>query len=546
MNSIIWENLQGCCVIIKDDNNHNLKGMLVDPYKPFKVYIENGRYEYANEIEIDYNAYIGRKVKIMDFNMWNDVDGVLKRVTDDGYFISMEGNDVYAKNIIPILYDDEKYFAKERWGDKTLEETFPNFQKLFNKFCNIFIRVNNKEELEEILTFFNNIGYTLYNPFLLYKKDLVLYTDEDGLIYSEATLVPKFTREKREIFMIHLNTNVDDDVINNMITDMEELVNSEIKAQKIDYKELDKLIRVEQVKQGILTECKTVSELESEIKQNSYKSEEELIGEVRQRLHREGFIANEVIIIDEYSKYNGIKGFLKIVDNNKKEKYCVVGYTSTIGHFTVWVEDVHFVDAIKQHIEQELKKEATKVDKLDGQNYDFKPIVEKHQDKVGQTVIIDDMESIYHNFKGVFVGYCDDIKGGKPFQIQIANGNINENTFTFVSNVIFKVSGQKFSQNKLPMFTVLFKQFPDALKEVVKASQAGHKKYADTDFDWMNFKRVPNENFEYLNAMIRHLMEYSSGVEYVEDMKEYGEVLEFAAVIWNGLAHLQRMIEDSK
>lgn len=37
--------------------------------------------------------------------------------------------------------------------------------------------------------------------------------------------------------------------------------------------------------------------------------------------------------------------------------------------------------------------------------------------------------------------------------------------------------GQKFSQDKLPIHTVVFEQFPNAIKEVVKCSLAGHKKY---------------------------------------------------------------------
>lgn len=41
------------------------------------------------------------------------------------------------------------------------------------------------------------------------------------------------------------------------------------------------------------------------------------------------------------------------------------------------------------------------------------------------------------------------------------------------------MKGQKFSQNKIPAYTVIFQQFPNAIQEVIKCSQAGHKKYPD-------------------------------------------------------------------
>jgi hypothetical protein len=101
--------------------------------------------------------------------------------------------------------------------------------------------------------------------------------------------------------------------------------------------------------------------------------------------------------------------------------------------------------------------------------------------------------------------------------------------------------GQKFSDDKIPLFTVIFKQFPNAIREVAKCSQAGHKKYP-ADTDWMNFKRVENAKESYRNAAIRHLME--SGVN--QDMKEYGEILHEAQAIWNLLAALELSLEDKK
>lgn len=101
------------------------------------------------------------------------------------------------------------------------------------------------------------------------------------------------------------------------------------------------------------------------------------------------------------------------------------------------------------------------------------------------------------------------------------------------------MSGQKFSQNKIPAYTVIFQQFPNAIQEVIKCSQAGHKKYPD-DIDWKNFERVKNAENEYLNAAIRHLFE--EGIN--QDMIEFGNVLHEAQVIWNLLARLEIKLKN--
>lgn len=99
--------------------------------------------------------------------------------------------------------------------------------------------------------------------------------------------------------------------------------------------------------------------------------------------------------------------------------------------------------------------------------------------------------------------------------------------------------GDKYDKDKLPMHTVLYRQFPLAIKEIVKCSQAGHLKYPN-DIDWMNFKRVPDGINRYLNAALRHLNEEGVNI----DMKEYLEVLHEAQAIWNLLAALQIKLEN--
>ena len=95
--------------------------------------------------------------------------------------------------------------------------------------------------------------------------------------------------------------------------------------------------------------------------------------------------------------------------------------------------------------------------------------------------------------------------------------------------------GVKNDSNKLPYYTVLFKQFPLAIKEVVKCSKAGHNKYKETDLDWQNFSRLEDAETRYKEAMIRHMTE--EGI--VEDMIEFGEMTHEGAVIWNALADLE-------
>ena len=97
------------------------------------------------------------------------------------------------------------------------------------------------------------------------------------------------------------------------------------------------------------------------------------------------------------------------------------------------------------------------------------------------------------------------------------------------------MEGIKNDKGKLPYYTVLFKQFPLAIKEVIKCSNAGHNKYKETDLDWQNFSRLPDSDSRYKNAALRHLTEEGE----VEDMKDYGGMIHEGAVIWNLLADLE-------
>jgi len=109
-----------------------------------------------------------------------------------------------------------------------------------------------------------------------------------------------------------------------------------------------------------------------------------------------------------------------------------------------------------------------------------------------------------------------------------------------------KKEGQKFDSGKLPMFTVLFRQFPNAIKEVVRCSQSGHNKYPN-DTDWQNFRRVSlKENPDrYLNASMRHLEQSGGKLKSDPDMAQYGGALHLAQSIWNLLAHLERKLQEN-
>lgn len=95
-------------------------------------------------------------------------------------------------------------------------------------------------------------------------------------------------------------------------------------------------------------------------------------------------------------------------------------------------------------------------------------------------------------------------------------------------------TGQKFNSCKLPM-SVLKKQFPNALKAIVKCSQYGHNKYPD-DVDWMNYSRVEGGSTTYRDAAERHSLDTGldeSGLPHV-----FHE-------LWNKIAEVELWIEEN-
>lgn len=89
-------------------------------------------------------------------------------------------------------------------------------------------------------------------------------------------------------------------------------------------------------------------------------------------------------------------------------------------------------------------------------------------------------------------------------------------------------------QGKLPIYTVLSKQFPNALKAIVERSLIGHEKYKKHDEDFQNFLRVPNAVEEYSNAMIRHSL----------CVGEDTELDHYIATAWNSIARLECYLQS--
>lgn len=108
------------------------------------------------------------------------------------------------------------------------------------------------------------------------------------------------------------------------------------------------------------------------------------------------------------------------------------------------------------------------------------------------------------------------------------------------------LEGQKFDEGKLPIFTVLVKQFPKAFNEIARCSASGHKKYP-ADVDYMNFKRVSLEenNNRYLDACMRHLIESQGGLKKDAGMEPYGGAIHLAQAAWNILAHLEIKLSEN-
>lgn len=102
----------------------------------------------------------------------------------------------------------------------------------------------------------------------------------------------------------------------------------------------------------------------------------------------------------------------------------------------------------------------------------------------------------------------------------------------------FEYKGVKHSEDKLPLDTVITRQFPKALEAICKATQFGHKKYILTDHYYDNFKKVKGGSQTYAEALQRHNLNKN------EADPESGLPHIFHKA-WNALAELELWIEEN-
>lgn len=108
-------------------------------------------------------------------------------------------------------------------------------------------------------------------------------------------------------------------------------------------------------------------------------------------------------------------------------------------------------------------------------------------------------------------------------------------TMEYLNEGLKRTEGVKLNKLK-PQISLLFKQFPDALEAIAKCSEYGHKKYKETDSDFLNFKRVAEGSKAYADAGLRHRLK--KGID-LESMLPH-----CYHVAWNALAELQLLIEE--
>ena len=91
-------------------------------------------------------------------------------------------------------------------------------------------------------------------------------------------------------------------------------------------------------------------------------------------------------------------------------------------------------------------------------------------------------------------------------------------------------------RKKMPVYSGVLKYFPDALKEVSKASQAGNDQHHPNEpLHWDKTKSFDNED-----ALVRHLIDHS------KDPMDDDGVLHLTKVAWRALAALQIHLENNE
>lgn len=103
--------------------------------------------------------------------------------------------------------------------------------------------------------------------------------------------------------------------------------------------------------------------------------------------------------------------------------------------------------------------------------------------------------------------------------------------------------GLKNDQNKLPLGTVIQKQFPNAIEAIAKCSEFGHKKYSESDNDWLNYQRIDDAMFRYTNATIRHFFAEGGDNDKIDKDSSLPHIYQTA---WNAIARLEVYLKNKK
>ena len=82
-----------------------------------------------------------------------------------------------------------------------------------------------------------------------------------------------------------------------------------------------------------------------------------------------------------------------------------------------------------------------------------------------------------------------------------------------------------------------FLNFPESLQRVAQCSVLGHEKYKNFDQDWQNFAKVPDAYNHYLNAAVRHFLEGDKINE--EDSTDAIKVNHLDQAAWNFMAAIE-------
>lgn len=90
-------------------------------------------------------------------------------------------------------------------------------------------------------------------------------------------------------------------------------------------------------------------------------------------------------------------------------------------------------------------------------------------------------------------------------------------------------------RKKTPVYRGFIKYFPNAIKEVSRASlKANDQHHKDAPLHW-----DMNKSSDELDAMMRHLIDHASGESYDDD-----GIRHLTKVAWRSLAILERILTD--